>query len=102
MGYEHLRETVPSGIELASAVCRAGECAMLRPCTVRAVARCLVTVEGVPRIADDVVITNQKKILADQERIVGNQEKTLANQVRIEGNQAKLDKILANQKKILA
>ena len=40
--------------------------------------------------------------LAFQKRILANQNRILANQKRIEANQAKLDKVLANQKAILA
>ena len=53
--------------------------------------------EPAPEIdmAKDATAANQRSILANQRRI-------LANQKRIEANQKKLDRVLANQKAILA
>jgi hypothetical protein len=48
------------------------------------------------------ILENQSTILANQQAIKGNQEAILANQKAILGNQQSLDKILANQEKILA
>ena len=47
------------------------------------------------QLMSDATVANQKQIIA-------NQKKILANQKRIEVNQAKLDKVLANQRRILA
>lgn len=49
--------------------------------------------------------TNGRKPIAQQvklDKVLANQEKILVNQGKIESNQVKLDKVLANQEKILA
>jgi hypothetical protein len=53
-------------------------------------------------MSERTVIANQHRIMAKQRKIITNQERILAREGTITSNQKKLDKILANQKQILA
>jgi len=48
------------------------------------------------------IVKNQKTILSNQSAIVKNQKTILANQAAIKKNQSALERILQNQKLILA
>jgi|SRR5215813_2297763 len=64
------------------------------------------------RMSSDEVLSNQRTIIANQEKIqsnqlkldrmLANQERIIANQESILSNQEKLDSVVENQKRILA